>query len=134
MIGTPHYTLRMGNWVTRFPIRALPRVQIIMLIFMPNKKSRNQKRPNPVGTPQGRNTLISLLICTILAMVLSWGLPVLLEKLQPGIKPEKAQEIGVFVALGISGVVLVVRLLKPRKSVSPLRRQLLKEQEKSDGR
>ena len=105
-----------------------------MLISMQNKKSSNQKRPNPIGTPQGRNTLISLLTCAILGMVLSWILPILLEKLQPNIKPEKAQEIGVLVALGVSGVVLVVSLLRPRKSVSPLRRQLLKEQEKSDGR
>jgi len=30
--------------------------------------------------------------------------------------------------------VLVISLLRPRKSVSPLRKQLLKEQEKSDGR
>ena len=104
-----------------------------MLIFRQNKKSGSQKRPNPIGTPQGRNTLISLLICAILGMVLSWVLPALLEKLQPNIRPEKAQEIGVLVALGISGVVLVISLLRPRKSVSPLRRQLLKEQEKSDG-
>ena len=105
-----------------------------MLIFMQDKKSGNRKRPNPIGTPQGRNTLITLLTCAILGMVLSWILPVLLEKLQPNIKPEKAQEIGVLVALGVSGVVLVVSLLRPKKNISPLRRQLLKEQEKSDGR
>ena len=104
-----------------------------MLFFTPNKKSGIPKKVNPIGTPQGRNTLISLLVCAILGMVLSWGLPILLEKLQPNMKPEKAQEIGVLTALGISSVVLVISLLKPRKSVSPLRRQLLKEQEKSDG-
>ena len=104
-----------------------------MLIFRDNKKGGNQKRQNPIGTPQGRNTLVSLLICAILGMVLSRVLPALIEKLQPNMKPEDAQEIGVLIALGISGVVLVISLLKPKKSVSPLRRQLLKEQEKSDG-
>ena len=104
-----------------------------MLLFTPNKKSGNQKKPNPIGTPQGRNTLISLLICAILGMVLSRVLPVVIEKVRPDMKADAAQEIGVLMALGISGIVLVVSLLKPRKSVSPLRRQLLKEQEKSDG-
>ena len=104
-----------------------------MLIFRGSQKSGNQKRPNPIGTPQGRNTLISLLICAIIGMVLSRILPALIEKLKPNMRPEDAQEIGVLIALGISGVVLVVSLLRPRKSVSPLRRQLLKEQEKSDG-
>ena len=105
-----------------------------MLFFMPNKKGGNQKRPNPIGTPQGRNTLVSLLICAILGMVLSRILPALIEKLQPNMKPEDAQEMGVLIALGISGVVLVISLLKPKKSVSPLRKQLLKAQEKSDDR
>ena len=91
------------------------------------------KKMNPIGTPQGRNTLISLLICAILGMVLGRFLPVIIEKVRPDVKADVAQEIGVLMALGISGVVLVVSLLKPRKSVSLLRRQLLKEQEKSDG-
>ena len=104
-----------------------------MLLFTPNKKSGNQKKPNPIGTPQGRNTLISLLICAIIGMVLSRVLPVVIEKMWPDTKADVAEEIGVLMALGISGVVLVVSLLKPRKSVSPLRKQLLKEQEKSDG-
>ena len=104
-----------------------------MLLFTPNKKSGNLKKPNPIGTPQGRNTLISLLICAVLGMVLSRVLPVVIEKVRPEMKADVAQEIGVLMALGISGVVLVVSLLKPRKNVSPLRRQLLKEQEKSDG-
>ena len=104
-----------------------------MLIFTQNKKSGNQKKPNPIGTPQGRNTLISLLICAIIGMVLSRVLPFVIEKVKPDMKAEVAEEIGVLMALGISGVVLVVSLLRPRKSVSPLRKQLLKEQEKSDG-
>ena len=91
------------------------------------------KKLSPIGTPQGRNTLISLLVCAILGMVLSRILPAVIAKLQPNMRPEDAQEIGVLIALGISGVVLVISLLRPRKSVSPLRRQLLKEQEKSDG-
>jgi hypothetical protein len=50
-------------------------------------------------------------------------------------KADEAEEIGVLIALGISGIVLVISLLRPRKeNVSPLRKQLLKEQEKSDGR
>ena len=92
------------------------------------------KKPSPIGTPQGRNTLISLLICAILGMVLSRILPFVIEKLRPDIDAVVAQEIGLYIALGISGIVLVISLLKPRKSVSPLRRLLLKEQEKSDGR
>ena len=104
-----------------------------MMLFTPNKKSGSQKKPNPIGTPQGRNTLISLLICAILGMVLSRMLPALIAKLQPNMKPADAEEIGVLIALGISGVVLVISLLRPRKSVSSIRRQLLKEQEKSDG-
>ena len=49
-------------------------------------------------------------------------------------KADEAEEMGVLIALGISGIVLVISLLRPRKSISPLRKQLLKEQEKSDGR
>ena len=104
-----------------------------MLIFTQNKKSGNQRKPNPIGTPQGRNTLISLLVCAIIGMVLSRVLPAVIEKVRPDMRADVAEEIGVLVALGISGVVLVVSLLRPRKSVSPLRKQLLKEQEKSDG-
>ena len=48
-------------------------------------------------------------------------------------KAEEAEEIGVLIALGISGIVLVVSLLRPKRDTSPLRKQLLKEQEKSDG-
>ncbi len=106
-----------------------------MLIFTgPNKKDSKRRKPNPIGTAQGRSTLVSLLICAILGMVLSRVLPLLIEKLQPNMKPDAAQEIGVLAALGISGIVLVVSLLRPRQNVSPLRRQLLKEQEKSDGK
>ena len=91
------------------------------------------KRPNPIGTAQGRHTLISLLGCAILGMVLSRILPFLIGKLRPKMTPAEAEEMGVLIALGVSGLVLVVSLLKPRKGTSPLRRQLLKEQEKSDG-
>ncbi|MCY3551532.1 MAG: hypothetical protein OXN27_15470 [Candidatus Poribacteria bacterium] len=93
-----------------------------------------RKKPSPIGTAQGRHTLISLLGCAILGMVLSRILPLLIEKLRPNMKADEAEEIGVLIALGISGIVLVISLLRPRKSVSPLRKQLLKEQEKSDGR
>ncbi len=92
-----------------------------------------------IGTAQGTHTLISLLGCAILGMVLSRILPFLIGKLRPNLAPEVAEEIGVLVALGISGVLLIISLLKPRKpSISPLRRQLLKgkvlkENEKSDG-
>jgi len=49
--------------------------------------------------------------------------------------PAEAEDTGVLIALVISGIVLVISLLRPRKqSVSPLRKQLMKEQEKSDGR
>ena len=106
-----------------------------MLIFTPNKKSGPKKKPNPMGTPQGQNTLISLLICAILGMVLSRILPPVIEKLRPDMDVIVTQEIGLYIALGVSGVVLVVSLLRPRKqSVSPLRKLLLKEQEKSNGR
>jgi len=106
-----------------------------MLIFTPNKKSGTPKKPNPMGTPQGQNTLVSLLICAILGMVLSKILPSVIEKLRPDMDAIVAQEIGLYIALGVSSIVLVVSLLRPRKkSVSPLRRLLLKEQEKSDGR
>lgn len=93
-----------------------------------------QKKPSPIGTAQGRHTLIALLSCAILGMVLSRVLPFLIQKLQPNMKADEAEEIGVLIALGISGIVLVISLLRPTKSVSPLRKQLLKEQEKSDGR
>ena len=93
-----------------------------------------RKKPSPIGTAQGRHTLISLLGCAILGMVLSRILPFLIEKMRPDMKADEAEEIGVLIALGISGIVLVISLLRPRKSVSPLRKQLLKEQEKSDGR
>ncbi len=100
---------------------------------MQYRQRGKSKRPNPIGTPQGRNTLISLLVCAIIGMVLSRVLPAVIEKVRPDMRADVAEEIGVLMALGISGVVLVVSLLRPRKSVSPLRKQLLKEQEKSDG-
>ena len=101
---------------------------------MQYRQRGKQKKPNPIGTAQGRHTLISLLGCAILGMVLSRFLPFLIEKLRPNMKAEEAEEIGVLIALGISGIVLVVSLLRPKKDVSPLRKQLLKEQEKTDGR
>lgn len=102
---------------------------------MQYRQRGNSKRPNPIGTPQGQNTLISLLICAILGMVLSRVLPFVIEKLRPNIDAVVAQEVGLYIALGVSGVVLVVSLLRPQKeSVSPLRKLLLKEQEKSNER
>ena len=101
---------------------------------MQYRQRGKQKRPNPIGTAQGRSTLISLLGCAILGMVLSRVLPFLIEKLRPNMRAEEAEEIGVLIALGISGIVLVVSLLRPKRGASPLRKQLLKEQEKSDGR
>ena len=105
-----------------------------MLIFMPNKSTQKKmKKLSPMGTPQGQNTLISLLVCAILGMILSKVLPFVIEKLRPDMDAVVAQEIGLYIALGVSGLVLVVSLLRPRKqSVSPLRKLLLKEQEKSD--
>ncbi|MDE0426718.1 hypothetical protein C6496_13280 [Candidatus Poribacteria bacterium] len=102
---------------------------------MQYRQRGKQKRPNPIGTAQGRHTLISLLGCAILGMVLSRVLPPLIGKLRPGMTPAEAEDTGVLIALVISGIVLVISLLRPRKqSVSPLRKQLMKEQEKSDGR
>ena len=102
---------------------------------MQYRQRGKQKRPNPIGTAQGRHTLISLLGCAILGMVLSRILPYLVAKLRPNMNTAEAEEIGVLIALGISGVVLVISLLRPSKvKVSPMRKQLLKEQEKSDGR
>lgn len=99
------------------------------------KPPGKQKKPSAIGTPQGRHTLISLLTCAILGMVLSRVLPFLIGKLQPNMRADEAEEIGVLIALGISGIVLVISLLRRRKGrLSPLRKQLLKEQEKSDGR
>lgn len=98
--------------------------------------SGNKRKPRAIGTPQGQHTLITLLICAILGMVLSRVLPVLLLKLRPAMTAAEAQDLGVLLALGISGVVLVVRLLKPpkkKKGHPSLREQFLKEQEKSDG-
>ena len=100
---------------------------------MQYRQRGKQKRPNPIGTAQGRHTLIALLGCAILGMVLSRFLPSLIAKLRPGMTPGEAEDIGVLIALVISGIVLVISLLRPRESVSPLRKQLIKEQEKSDG-
>ncbi len=97
--------------------------------------SGNKRRPSPIGTPQGQHTLITLLICAILGMVLSRVLPPLLLKLRPAMTAAAAQDLGVMIALGISGIVLVVRLLKPpkKKKATSLREQFLKGQGKSDG-
>ncbi len=103
-------------------------------MWRPEGGRSGRKKPSPIGTAQGRHTLISLLGCAILGMVLSRVLPFLIGKLRPNMKADEAEEIGVLIALGISGIVLVISLLRPRESVSPLRKQLLKEQEKSDGR
>ena len=104
---------------------------------MQYRQRGKQKKPSQIGTTigtaQGRHTLITLLGCAILGMVLSRILPFLIGKLRPKMTPAEAEEIGVLIALGVSGIVLVVSLLRQKRSVSPLRKQLLKEQEKSDG-
>ena len=101
---------------------------------MQYRQRGKQKRPNPIGTAQGRHTLISLLVCAIIGMVLSRILPFLVGKLRPNMNAGEAEEIGVLIALGISGILLVISLLRPKRNISPLRKQLLEEQEKSDGR
>lgn len=102
---------------------------------MQYRQRGKQKRPNPIGTVEGRHTLISLLVCAIIGMVLSRILPFLIGKLRPNMSPGEVEEIGVLIALGISGILLVISLLRPKRGkVSPLRKQLLKEQEKSDGK
>lgn len=91
------------------------------------------KKTSPIGTPQGRYTLISLIGCAILGMVLSRVLPFIILKLRPQMAQAEADEVGVLIALGVSGIVLVVNLLKPKRRRLSLHEQLLKEQEKSDG-
>ncbi len=84
----------------------------------------NHKKSRSIGTPQGRHTLISLLICAILGMILSRILPSAMLKLRPMMSAGEAQEVGILIALVISGLTLVVMLLKPT---------LLKGQKKPDG-
>ena len=117
--------------------------------------NNKKKRPTPMGTAQGRSTLIknpmrsaqgrstftTLIGCAILGMVLSKALPFVIGKLRPTMSAAAAEEAGVLIALGISGGLAIIRLLKPKESLSPLRKQLLKvqenalkEQEKSDGK
>lgn len=100
---------------------------------MQYKRTIPEKKRRMVGTAQGRQTLISLLGCAILGMILSRVLPSVVAKLRPTLTPDAAEEVGVLIALGISALVLVVSLLRPKEHLSPMRRQLLKEQEKSDG-
>ena len=77
-------------------------------------KYQTQRREikKSLGTPQGRHTLQALLICTILGMTLNWVIPIIILKVTPDFPPTLAQEIGMFVALGIASLFLVVSLLK----------------------
>ncbi len=102
------------------------------MLFLPRGKG---KKNSPIGTPQGQQTLISLLVCTILGMILSRIIPFLMLKLRPTMPTDKAEDAGVLIALVISGIVLVVMLLKRpsnKRGTASLSEQFLKG--KSDGK
>ena len=77
-------------------------------------KHRTQRREikKSLGTPQGRRTLLVILIGTIFAMVLNWIIPIIILKINPNTPPAAAEEIGVFAAFGVAFIYLMVSLLK----------------------
>ncbi len=75
------------------------------------KENRNTIKKS-LSTVQGTSTLKIVLMYSVLGLILNWILPTLITSVQPQIPKDKADLWGTTIAMVITGVLLVVALLK----------------------
>ena len=75
------------------------------------KENRNTVKKS-LGTVQGVSTLKIVLMYSVLGLILNWVLPTLILGVRPQIPKEQAEVWGTTIAMVITGVLLVVTLLK----------------------
>ena len=90
------------------------------------KENRNTIKKS-LGTVQGVSTLKIVLIYSVLGLILNWILPTLILGVKPQIPKDQADLWGTTIAMAITGILLVVALLKDiilRKPSQPQDNQL----------
>ncbi len=75
------------------------------------KENRNTVKKS-LGTVQGVSTLKIVLMYSVLGIILNWVLPTIILGVKPQIPKDKADLWGTTIAMVITGVLLVVALLK----------------------
>lgn len=75
------------------------------------KENRNTVKKS-LSTVQGASTLKIVLLYSVLGLTLNWVLPTLILGVKPQIPKEQAEVWGTTIAMAITGVLLVVTLLK----------------------
>ena len=75
------------------------------------KENRNTVKKS-LGTVQGVSTLKIVLMYSVLGLILNWVLPTLIVGVRPQIPKDQAEVWGTTIAMVITGVLLVVTLLK----------------------
>lgn len=74
-------------------------------------ESRNKIKKS-LGTAQGVSTLKIVLMYSVLGMILNWVLPTLIVGVRPEIPKDQADYWGTTAAIVITGILLIVTLLK----------------------
>lgn len=74
-------------------------------------ESRNKIKKS-LGTAQGASTLKIVLVYSVLGMILNWVLPTLIVGVRPEIPKDQADYWGTTAAIVITGILLIVSLLK----------------------
>lgn len=75
------------------------------------KENRNTIKKS-LGTVQGTSTLKIVLLYSVLGVILNWVLPTLIIGVRPQLPKDDAEVWGTTIAMVITGVLLVVTLLK----------------------
>ena len=75
------------------------------------KENRNTVKKS-LGTAQGVSTLKIVLLYSIFGMILNWVLPTLIVGVKPEIPKEQSEFWGTTVAITLTGILLIVTLLK----------------------
>ena len=75
------------------------------------KENRNTAKKS-LGTVQGVSTLKIVLVYSVLGLILNWVLPTLILGVRPDIPKDQADMWGTTIAMVITGVLLVVTLVK----------------------
>ena len=75
------------------------------------KENRNTIKKS-LSTVQGASTLKIVLIYSVLGLILNWVLPTLILGIRPQIPKDQAEVWGTTIAMAITGILLVVTLVK----------------------
>ncbi len=75
------------------------------------KENRNTIKKS-LSTVQGASTLKIVLIYSVLGLILNWVLPTLILGVRPQIPKDQAEVWGTTIAMAITGILLVVTLVK----------------------